>query len=134
MEQHVPSLPVIGIGTDIVDIERIKKAIERQGEAFLRRLFTEAEQAYCAQFNAAERHYAGRFCAKEAIVKAAGIGLRDGVSWLDIEILNNSLGQPQVRLQGHLATLLGPVITHLSISHCHSYATATALILANPKL
>lgn len=121
---------ILGLGTDIIEIARLKKAIDRQGQPFLDRLFTQAERDYCRQFHVAERHYAGRFCAKEAVLKAAGTGLRDGITWHDVTVINNPLGQPVAILGGELAALLGPTaVVHLSISHCHLYATATALIV-----
>lgn len=126
-------MEILGLGTDIIEIERIAKVIARQGDTFLEKLFTAAERDYCSGFAAAERHYAGRFCAKEAVLKAAGCGLSHGVTWQDIEVLNDVSGKPLATLRGTLAELLGSVIVYLTISHCHSYATATAIITYKPK-
>lgn len=117
-----------GIGTDIVEVERIEKAIQRQGDTFLNEVFTEEERAYCSKHKAAARNYAGRFAAKEALLKALGTGLRDGIRWHDINIVNDDLGKPCVLLSGKAKTLLENKRVHISISHCASYATAFAVI------
>lgn len=123
-------MQILGLGTDIISVGRIKAAIARQGSPFLQRLFTPAECAYCQKFSASDRHFAGRFAAKEAILKAAGTGLDGKVSWHDIEILNDTAGRPIVRLTGALAMLLGSEVdVLLSISHCKEYATATAVLV-----
>jgi holo-[acyl-carrier protein] synthase len=119
---------IIGIGNDIIEVARIAKAIERSGSHFLDRLFTAQEQQYCQRHQQAVRHFAGRFAAKEAIAKALGTGFREGLSWLDIDIYNDLHGKPCVELSPALAGRLGPVTILLSISHCHEYATAVALI------
>ncbi|MFA6916652.1 MAG: holo-ACP synthase [Parachlamydiales bacterium] len=120
---------ILGVGTDIIEIARIEKAIERQGDPFLNQVFTANERAYCSRHQAYLRNYAGRFAAKEAILKATGTGLRDGISWQDMDIYNDELGRPAVRLSGKLQNILGDNITvHLSISHSADYATAVAVI------
>ncbi len=116
-----------GIGTDIIEIERIKLAIERHGNRFLNRVFTSKEQLYCLQHNFSSVHFAGRFAAKEAIVKALGLGFRKGISWLDIEIINDSNGKPHVILSDQLKALDPSVSILVSISHCRTYATAFAI-------
>lgn len=119
---------IVGIGTDIIEIDRIERAIQRQGDTFIIQVFTEGERAYCSKHKAFIKNYAGRFAAKEAILKASGIGLRDGISWQDMDIYNDELGRPGVNLSGKLWDLLGEVTVHLSISHSEQYATAVALI------
>ena len=119
------------IGVDLIEIERIRHAMERQGERFLRRLFTRAEIAYCETKLMRHINYAGRWAAKEAVLKAFGMGMRGPYSWLEVEISNNEMGRPEVRL-GHRAAeefrrIRGTAV-HVSISHCHEHAAAIAVI------
>lgn len=118
---------IIGVGTDIIEIARIDLAITRQ-EQFIQKVFTPAEQNYCNCFKNSSMHYAGRYAAKEAVLKAAGTGLRSPLTWLDIEILNNNEGQPQAYLSGELSLLLKGLSLHVSISHCKDYATACVIL------
>ena len=117
-----------GLGNDIIEIARIAKAIERNGSRFLDELFTQAEQEYCFQYSQPERHFAGRFAAKESIVKALGTGTR-GIHWLDIEILNDSLGKPIVKLSSSVKDRFNSPELLISISHCKTHATAVAVWL-----
>jgi len=118
---------VLGIGNDIIEISRIDNAIKRYGQKFLDKIFTLREQEYCQRYSQPSRHFAGRFAAKEAVVKAIGVGFRDGVTWLDIEIINDHQGKPipiiskdlYSRFQGQLA---------VSISHCKEFASAVAIL------
>ena len=123
-----------GIGTDIIEIHRIKKATERYSDRFLNRIFTKNEQGYCLSHRDPTPRLAGRFAAKEAILKAIGSGLRTNISWLDIEIINNQEGKPEVYLSEKLKKLLSfdtkSLSIQISISHCHDYATAFAIITA----
>ncbi len=119
-----------GIGTDIIEIKRIQKAIERHGGRFLERLFTQKEREYCFQYKHPTSHFAGRFAAKEAVAKALGTGFQKEVGWQEIEILNNSDGQPLVYLSTRLRLLFPKAHLFLSISHCDDYATATAILIA----
>ncbi len=110
-----------GVGVDIIEIGRVRDAIKRQGQPFLDKLFTKKEQEYCNTYSESERHYAGRFAAKEAIVKALGTGFGKEANWLGIEILNDENGKPSVNLlDGKQVTML------ISISHCKEYAVAYA--------
>lgn len=118
-----------GIGNDIIAVARVEGVIARHGERFLERTFTEREREYCEQYRERARHYAGRFAAKEAIVKALGTGFREEVTFLDIEILNDPLGKPVASFRGALAELAGGVQIELSISHCKEYATAVAVAI-----
>lgn len=127
---------VQGIGTDIIEIVRIDRAILRHGSKFLDRLFTKNEQDYCLRYKKASRHFAGRFAAKEAIAKALGTGFRENISWLDIEIGHDPFGKPIAKLSPALLERFGNPSILLSISHSHEYATAVALRtsgLYNPK-
>lgn len=116
----------LGIGTDIIEVARIATAIKRHGQRFLDKVFTVKEQMYCLQYGQPERHFAGRFAAKEAVVKAMGTGLR-GAKWTDIEILNDDLGKPYVHLCDDGFFIEDNQKILISISHCHSYATAVAI-------
>lgn len=117
-----------GIGNDIIAVERIVDVINRHGKRFLDRTFTSEEQAYCQQHRESVRHYAGRFAAKEAVVKALGTGFRGEVDFLEIEILNDELGKPVVHLSQNILNLVGDVSALVSISHCKEYATAFAIV------
>lgn len=118
---------IYGVGTDIIEVKRIEESIERYGQRFLDRIFTFDEQSYCLRHRDSARHFAGRFAAKEAIVKALGTGFRDGISWLNIEILNDDQGKPNVQLSLKLKELFELIKIHLSISHGRDYATAFAI-------
>lgn len=116
-----------GIGTDIIEVKRIEQAIQRYGQRFLDRLFSQSEQDYCSRHRDHARHYAGRFAAKEAIVKALGTGFGDNISWLDIEITNDEHGKPHVILSDKVKEAYNFPQLLLSISHCREYATAFAI-------
>lgn len=120
---------VHGIGTDIIEIHRIRESITRHDKHFLDRVFTKDEQTYCQKYQDQAPYYAGRFAAKEAVVKALGTGFRDGISWLDIEIKNDSNGKPEVILSSALALRFKFPKILISISHCKEYATAVAIYL-----
>lgn len=116
-----------GVGTDIIEIKRIEASIKRFGQRFLDRIFTADEQTYCLSYRDSSPRFAGRFAAKEAIVKALGSGFRDGIGWLDIEIVNDEQGRPTARLSPALQEMFGEPEIHLSISHSRDYATAFAV-------
>lgn len=116
-----------GLGTDIIEIDRMRTSIERHGLHFLNRLFSQKEQDYCYRFQDPSPHFAGRFAAKEAIAKALGTGFGAQLSWHDIEIINDDLGKPVVYLSEKVkAKYKNPKIL-ISISHCTTHATATAI-------
>lgn len=118
-----------GLGNDIIEISRIATAISRHGTRFLDEIFTPLEQAYCLRYEKAERHFAGRFAAKEAILKALGIGLSGGIRWIDLEISNNPEGKPIVSLSQSLNERFNCPQFLVSISHCKEYASAVAILL-----
>lgn len=118
---------ILGVGNDIVEVERIKNALEKFGNRFLDRLFTAGEQKYCLSHRDSAKNFAGRFAAKEAFVKALGTGMGKEVSWLDMEILNDPQGKPTLILSKRLNDLTTPSQFHLSISHCRAYATAVVI-------
>ena len=119
---------VKGIGIDIIEISRIKKAVEKS-DRFVKRLFTENEIDYFKSKNMKAESIAGNFAAKEAVVKALGTGLR-GFKWTDIEVLRDELGKPVVYLHNgakKVATDRGINEVMLSISHCKEYAVANGV-------
>lgn len=123
---------IVGIGTDIVEVVRIGQMIEKHGEVFLERVFTAGEIRYCHGRKHAMEHYAGRWAAKEAILKCLGTGWSKGISWTDLEVLNELSGAPRVTLAGVAADIaknrgIGEIM--ISISHCRAYAVAYALAL-----
>lgn len=124
-------MPILGHGVDIVETARIRKLLEDHGQRFLDRVFTPQEQAYC-QKNPRRHieHLAGRFAAKEAILKVLGTGWRHGIAWTDMEILPELSGQPKVALSGEclrIALALGISRWHVSISHIETHAMASAI-------
>jgi holo-[acyl-carrier protein] synthase len=123
-------MDIVGIGTDIVECLRIGRMIEQHGELFLARVFTEREVRYCQGRSRATEHFAGRWAAKEAILKALGVGWRRGLAWTDVEVRNEAGGRPQVLLCGAAKDVavgkrVGDIL--LSIAHCRAYAVAYAL-------
>jgi holo-[acyl-carrier protein] synthase len=125
---------IAGIGTDIVECLRIAQMIERHGELFLTRVYTEHEIQYCSSRKAATQHYAGRWAAKEAVLKAMGTGWAKGISWRDIEVRNDEGGRPSILLDGAARDICerrGVREMLISISHCRSHATAYALAVAD---
>lgn len=126
-------MKIFGIGTDIVECSRIAAMLERHGEYFLERVYTPREIAYCQKHRASVERFAGRWAAKEAILKALGTGWRRGISWLDVEVCNQASGQPRVVLEGaalEYAARRGLREVQISISHCRAYASAFAIALA----
>lgn len=125
-----------GIGTDIVEVKRVKSAIEKSKERFLRRIFTDKELTYSFKKNFPYMHLAARFAAKEAVFKAFGDGVVKDGDWRDIEIRNDKNGKPIIILSGGVEKLrlkrkVKEVI--ISLSHTHNYATATAILIGNSK-
>ena len=123
-------MEIVGIGTDIVECLRIGRMVEQHGELFLNRVYTEREVRYCQGRKRAVEHFAGRWAAKEAILKCLGSGWRKGLCWTDIEVRNDPSGKPVVLLCGaakESAQQLRITDILLSISHCRAYATAHAV-------
>lgn len=116
-----------GIGTDIIEIERIRSALGRMHDSFLKYILTPREIEYSTKFKDPAPHIAGRFAAKEAIAKALGTGLGASLSFQDIEVLNNELGQPIVTLSSRTMEFFKSPQIHLSISHCKEHAIAFAI-------
>jgi holo-[acyl-carrier protein] synthase len=125
---------VLGIGTDIVECLRIANMIEKHQEVFISRVYTPDEIEYCSGRKSATQHYAGRWAAKEAILKAMGTGWSNGIQWTDIEIANQMGGKPFVKLAGaakEIAESRGISEILISISHCRLFATAFATAISN---
>jgi holo-[acyl-carrier protein] synthase len=118
---------ILGLGNDIIEIKRIRKSVDRHGYRLISRLFTTKEQDYCFKYKDPIPHFAGRFAAKEAIVKALGTGFGEHAGWQDIEILNDEKGRPVVEFSNALNQQFNNPQILISISHCELYATATAL-------
>ncbi len=122
---------IVGHGIDIVETARIKKLVADHGDHFLNRVFTQDEQDYCARGKARYyEHLAGRFAAKEAVLKVLGTGWRGGIAWTDIEVIKEPSGQPKIKLSAECARIakeLGIQTWHLSISHIETHATASAI-------
>lgn len=119
---------IAGVGTDIIEIKRVEQSIERYGQKFLDRLFTQKEQEYCLKHRESSTHFAGRFAVKEAIAKALGTGISETLGWLDIEILNDQSGKPLMSLKKHARDAFDSPIIHISISHGRDYAVAFAIV------
>ncbi|MDX8431544.1 MAG: holo-ACP synthase [Candidatus Algichlamydia australiensis] len=115
-----------GIGNDIIEIVRIRQSIDKYGDHFLKRVFTEKERAYCNSQKNSSNSFAGRFAAKEAISKALGCGIGEHLSWLDMEILPSPSGKPLLYFsEAAKKTFQNPQF-QISISHCKTFATAIA--------
>jgi len=124
-------MPIVGHGIDIVETARIRGLVDNHAAHFLDRVFTPAEQAYCS-LNPKRyyEHLAGRFAAKEAVLKVLGTGWRGGIAWTDIEVAKETSGQPKIVLSGEcerVARDLGIARWHVSISHIETHATASAI-------
>jgi holo-[acyl-carrier protein] synthase len=124
-------MTILGIGLDATDIPRVERAIARYGDRFVNRIFTESEIAYCASKYRPAPHYAGRFAAKEAAMKALGTGLTRGVTWRDIEVVRGG-GPPRLAFRGaalgHFQRL-GATSSLLTITHADTLALAQVMLL-----
>ena len=124
-------MAIVGHGIDIVETARIREMVETHGRHFLDRVFTPAEQAYCDLHRKRYfEHLAGRFAAKEAVLKVLGTGWRGGIAWTDVDVVKTVSGQPTVQLSGESARVAaeqGITRWHLSISHIETHATASAI-------
>ena len=122
---------IISVGTDIIEVYRIRETIERTPR-FVERVFTENERLYCdAKGAASAQSYAARFAAKEAFLKALRTGWRGKIAWQDIEIQNDELGAPYFKISGEaqkILDVLGANSVHLSMSHTTDHATATVIL------
>ena len=128
---------IVGLGIDIAEVDRVKGAIERHGETFLRRIYTPREREYCERFKNKYERYAGRFAAKEATMKALGTGWSRGVRWVDVEVVRQSGGRPTIGLSGEAAKIasgLGVERVALSITHTAAQAFAEVIFEGEEKI
>jgi holo-[acyl-carrier protein] synthase len=124
---------IIGLGLDTTDIDRVADVIERHGDRFLRRIFTDGEISYCTRRRVPAIHFAGRFAAKEATMKALGTGRSQGVLWRDVEVIRRG-GPPQLQLHGGAAkrfSAIGGRSSLLTITHSDELAMAQVLLLGD---
>jgi len=129
-------MEIVAHGIDLVDCPRIEEMIKRHGQRFIERVFTAAEQAYADANKDRVEKLAGRFAAKEAILKLMGTGWRGKIAWTDIEIVNNAAGQPEVTLDGEVKKLADKFgIKHISVSitHTANFAIASAVALTQKE-
>ena len=122
---------ILGVGIDLVKVERIERAVSRWGVLFTRRVFTESELEYCMKQKSPGTHLAARFGVKEAVMKAFGTGHSRGVKWTDVELVRLPGGRPSVRLSGRLGDLareMGLKDAHVSVSHESGFAVAQAVL------
>jgi holo-[acyl-carrier protein] synthase len=122
---------ILGIGTDVIEVSRIKQALDKYGERFMRRLFTPTEIEYCTARKNAALHYAGRFAAKEAAFKAMQRGWGGDISWKDVEITNLPSGAPEITFHGkalEVVTEKKMTRAFVSISHVEEIATAVVVL------
>ncbi len=126
------STNIIGIGIDATEIDRIEATIERYGDRFLRRIFTDGEIAYATRRRNPAPHFAGRFAAKEAAMKALGTGHSRGVLWRDIEVVRAPGGPPQLQFHGGAARRFAHLKANsslLTITHSQTLAIAQVMLL-----
>jgi holo-[acyl-carrier protein] synthase len=122
---------IVGTGIDVTEVPRVAAAIERFGERFLRRVYTPREIAYCQSKKNALERFAARFAAKEAAMKAIGTGLRQGVTWHDVEVGHEHGGRPTILFTGRAAEFarrLGTKRVHLSLTHTEQTAIASVIL------
>ena len=122
---------IVGIGVDIVDISRVRRAVARQGDRFIRRIYTEGERDYCRAHRDPAPSFAARFAAKEALFKALGTGWTAGPTWLDVDVRRDERGAPNLILSGRTEDLskeLGVRAIHVSLSHSDEAAIAIVIL------
>lgn len=122
---------IVGIGTDLVSIERFQRSLEKFEGKLRDRMFTETERAYCDSQSESAAAYAVRFAAKEAAMKALGLGLSEGITWQDVEVVRTDNGKPELRFFGVFckkADELGVTASHVSLSHTADSAVAFVIL------
>ena len=130
-------MKIFGIGTDIVNIQRIERTLKGKNSSFKKKIFSKNEITYCEKKKYPFSYYAKRFAAKEALSKALGTGIRNGVNFIDIEILNDNFGKPSIKLKGSTANFIKKKIKnkkysiYLSLSDDAPWAQATVIISYN---
>lgn len=129
-------MEILGIGSDITECLRIARMIERHGDLFINRVFTPEEVRYCQNRKQVTQHFAARWAAKQAVLKAIGARWRRGISWLDIEIVSDSRGKASATVRGILRDIVvqqGVRKIMITISHCRSHASAFAIALGGKE-
>jgi holo-[acyl-carrier protein] synthase len=127
---------VRGVGTDIIECARIARVFERQGERFLKRVYTEGERAYCLKMKNPVPHLAARFAAKEAVSKCFTTGIGEALGWQSVEIVKGEREEPLVRLDERGQAMLhrlGATDVLVSLSHTENYGLAYAVIVSRPR-
>ena len=126
-------MEIFGIGIDVIEVERIEKAIEESGDRFLDRVFTAEERSYCDKQKRPVIHFAARWAAKEAVAKALGTGIGELLSWQDMEISRLPSGEPEMilRVRGQLfVEEHGITQIKISLTHARNYAAANAVVMS----
>jgi len=127
----IRAMKIISHGIDLVDCARLQESIDRQGDRFLNRIFTESEREYCLGRKKGQiQSFAGRFAVKEAVMKVLGTGWAKGIAWTDIEVRNETNGRPVLCLHGEcrrIAEDMGIEEIHISISHTETHAVGSAV-------
>jgi holo-[acyl-carrier protein] synthase len=129
-------METLGIGSDITECLRMARMIERHGDLFINRVFTPDEVSYCQNRKQATQHFAARWAAKQAVLKAIGARWRRGISWLDIEIVSDSQGKTAASVRGTLRDIMLQRSVRkimLSTSHCRTHACAFAIALGGKE-
>ena len=124
-------MPIVGLGTDLARVERFRTFVTDNKTALLGRLFTLGEREYAFAKKDPAPHLAARFAAKESCLKAFGLGLREGITWQDMEVVPDELGRPDLKLSGRAAEIAAAKqveVVHLSYSHDGDYAVATVIL------
>ena len=122
---------IYGIGIDLVNVKRIEDALQRWGERFQRKVFTTGEIVYCLRKRNPFPNFAARFAAKEAFVKALGLGIRRGVHWKEVEVQHDPLGKPTLKVSGRALEICqqgGIEGLFLSLTHNHEYSSAMVIL------
>jgi holo-[acyl-carrier protein] synthase len=121
---------ILGTGVDIAETSRIEEGLQRHGDRFTKRIFSAAEIAYCERFKNRAERYAARFAAKEAALKALGTGWRQGIRWLDVEVVHQPSGKPELVLTGRAQEVARELrVTRMSVSLSHSDRYVMALVV-----
>ncbi len=125
---------ILGVGIDIIEIDRIKESVDKFGERFLNKIYTESELEYCLSKSSKYQHLAARFAAKEAVYKALTTGWHEIATWQDIEIFNEDNGMPKVKFKGKLESFLSKDKSlKISISHSRDYVACIAIVYMNSE-
>jgi holo-[acyl-carrier protein] synthase len=126
-------MEIFGIGIDVIEVERIEKAIDESGDRFLDRVFTADERSYCNKQTRPVIHFAARWAAKEAVAKALGTGIGESLSWQDMEIVRLPSGEPEMTLRGGGQLFVeehGITQIKISLTHARNYAAANAVVMS----